>query len=164
MGTMSLSQENNQNTHSIEELLKKQILEGEDSPDKQNKKSTFNSQDESLMRGDPLSAEDTVDSHMYDKIIQKIIDNPKIDKRTLMQRFIAKIEMESNNVGGIAEELNQIKKFVSGLHNVGKHDAKLLNETLNADEQFYSEDDEPHHFNPMGSIGEDRGAVNQSAD
>lgn len=106
MGTMSMSQENNQITNSIEELLKKEIFEGEDSPDKQHKKSTFNSQDESIIRGDPLSAEDTGDSHLYDKIIQKIIDNPKIDKRTLMQRFIAKIEMESNNVGGIADELN----------------------------------------------------------
>jgi len=66
---MSLSQENAQITNSIEELLQKQIFEGEDSPDKQNKKSTFGSNDESLMRGDPLSAEDTGDSQLYDKII-----------------------------------------------------------------------------------------------
>lgn len=58
------------------------------------------------MRGEALCAEDTVDSQLYDKIIQKIIDNPKIDKRTLMQRFIVKIEMESNNAGGIVEELS----------------------------------------------------------
>ena len=34
-----------------------------------------------------------------------------------MQRFIAKIEMESNNVGSMADELNQIKYFVKGLAN-----------------------------------------------
>jgi hypothetical protein len=61
------------------------------------------------MHGDPLLADDTADSKLYDKIIQKIINNPKIDKRTLMQRFIAKIEMESNNVGSMADELNSIK-------------------------------------------------------
>jgi len=86
------------------------------------------------MREDALMADDTGDSMMYDKIIQKIIDNPKIDKRTLMQRFIVKIEMESNNAGGIADELNQIKKFVQGLGSLSKQtDRKLLlNTTLNA--------------------------------
>ena len=58
------------------------------------------------MTGEALLAEDTADSKLYDNIIQKIIDNPKIDKRTLMQRFIAKIEMESNNAGSMANELN----------------------------------------------------------
>lgn len=61
-----------------------------------------------------------------------------------MQRFIAKIEMESNNAGGIADELNQIKKFVQGLESLGKpENRKLLNDTLNAEEQFYSDDEGP---------------------
>lgn len=73
-----------------------------------------------------------------------------------MQRFIAKIEMESNNAGGIADELNQIKKFVQGLGSLGKPaDRKLLNETLNAEEQFYSDDEGQQHFNPLQSLGED---------
>jgi|688.fasta_scaffold521118_2 hypothetical protein len=49
-------------------MLEKQILEGVDSPDKQNKKSTFDSQD-SIMHGDPLLADDTADCKLYDKII-----------------------------------------------------------------------------------------------
>jgi len=56
------------------------------------------------------------DNKLYDVIIQKIIDNPKIDKRTLMQRFIAKIEMESNTAGTM-DELVQIKQFVSEFQN-----------------------------------------------
>jgi len=111
-----IHENNDQINNSIDGMLEKQILEGVDSPDKQNKKSTFDSQD-SILHGDALLAEDTVDSKLYDKIIQKIIDNPKIDKRTLMQRFIAKIEMESNNVGTMADELNSIKQFMKGFAN-----------------------------------------------
>ena len=48
---------------------------------------------------------------MYDIIVSKLINNPKIDKRTLIQRFITKIEMESNNSGQLASELNQIKSL-----------------------------------------------------
>jgi hypothetical protein len=52
-----------------------------------------------------------------------------------MQRFIVKIEMESNNAGVIADELNQIKKFVQGLGILSKQaDHKLLNTSLNAEE------------------------------
>ena len=126
--------ENGAISNSMEELFDKQIFEADDSPDKHIKKSTFGSQ-ESMMRGEALCAEDTADSQLYDKIIQKIIDNPKIDKRTLMQRFIVKIEMESNNAGGIAEELSQIKKFVQGLGSLEKQvDRKMLNDTLNAED------------------------------
>lgn len=164
MGQLNLTHENNQINNSIEELFEKQIFEAEDSPEKQIKKLTYGSH-ESIMRGDGLCAEDTGDSQLYDKIIQKIIDNPKIDKRTLMQRFIVKIEMESNNAGGIADELNQIKKFVQGLGSLGKQaDRKLLNTSLNAEEQSYSDDDVPQNFNPMQSIGDDQIAVNTSVD
>ena len=94
----------------IEELFNKQTFDVEETPDKHLKKSSFESH-ESIMR-DHLSAEDTDNSQLYDKIIQKIIDNPKIDKRTLMKRFIAKIEMESNNAGGFVGELSEVKKLL----------------------------------------------------
>ena len=50
---------------------------------------------------------------MYDRIISKVLSNPRIDKRTLLQKFISKIEMESNMMnGGLASELSQIKKMM----------------------------------------------------
>lgn len=50
---------------------------------------------------------------MYDKIISKVLSNPRIDKRTLLKKFISKIEMESNVMnGGLASELSQIKKMM----------------------------------------------------
>lgn len=150
-GMSMIHEKNDQINNSIDGMLEKQILEGVDSPDKQNKKSTFDSQD-SILHGDALLAEDTVDSKLYDKIIQKIIDNPKIDKRTLMQRFIAKIEMESNNVGTMADELNSIKQFMKGLANQNEKTDQILGDTLNAEEQFYSDDD--NQFNGMKSLCE----------
>lgn len=50
---------------------------------------------------------------MYDLIISKVLGNPKIDKRTLLQKFISKIEMESNMNGGLASELSQIKQMMN---------------------------------------------------
>ena len=50
---------------------------------------------------------------MYDMIISKVLGNPKIDKRTLLQKFISKIEMESNMNGGLASELSQIKHMMN---------------------------------------------------
>ena len=140
---MSTSNENNEISASIEELFVKQIFDDED-VDKI----------ESLTRGDILSGDDT-DSQLYDRIVQKLIDNPKINKKTLMQRFISRIEMESNNAGAMNDELNQIKKFVQGFAGIKEKDGKLLNETINAEEQFYSDDDAPDKFNPMHSISED---------
>ena len=59
MEVMSMIHENNdQINNSIDGMLEKQILEGVDSPDKQNKKSTFDSQD-SILHGDALLAEVT---------------------------------------------------------------------------------------------------------
>jgi len=48
--------------------------------------------------------------------VSKIIDNPRIDKRTLIQRFITKMEMESNNSSVFAQELNQIKSLASNIN------------------------------------------------
>jgi len=51
---------------------------------------------------------------MYDILISKVLSNPRIDKRTLLQKFISKIELESNmNNIGLASELSQIKKMMS---------------------------------------------------
>ncbi len=49
---------------------------------------------------------------MYDLIISKVMSNPRIDKRTLLRKFISKIEMESNNNTGLSSELSQIKKMM----------------------------------------------------
>ena len=35
-------------------------------------------------------------SQVYDQIVDKLIDNPRIDKRTLFQKMIAKLELEQN--------------------------------------------------------------------
>lgn len=37
------------------------------------------------------------DTQLYDHIISKLIDNPRIDKKALLERFISKIEMETNS-------------------------------------------------------------------
>lgn len=59
---------NDQINNSIDRLLEKQIFEGVNSPEKQKEKSVFNSHD-SIMNGDPLLADDTADSKLYDNII-----------------------------------------------------------------------------------------------
>ena len=69
-----------------------------------------------------------------------------------MQRFIAKIEMESNNAGSMADELNSIKQFIKGLTNQNEKTNQILGDTLNAEEQFYSDDD--NQFNGMKSLCE----------
>ena len=59
--------------------------------------------------------EDDSENKMYDMIIQRVLSNPKIDKRTLLQKFISKIEMESNihkGAGGLSSELAQIKRMM----------------------------------------------------
>lgn len=44
-----------------------------------------------------------------------MLGNPRIDKRTLLKKFIAKIEMESNvqKGGHLASELSQIKQMMN---------------------------------------------------
>jgi predicted metal-dependent peptidase len=37
------------------------------------------------------------DTQLYDHIISKLIDNPRIDKKALLERFISKIEMDTNS-------------------------------------------------------------------
>ena len=46
-------------------------------------------------------------------IIAKVLSNPRIDKKTLLKKFISKIEMESNIGGGLSDELSQIKKMIN---------------------------------------------------
>ena len=50
---------------------------------------------------------------MYDILISKVLSNPRIDKKTLLQKFISKIEMESNMNNGMSSELSQLKKMMS---------------------------------------------------
>ena len=94
--------------------LERQILEGVDSPNKSTDKKLLGNK-----QGFPFDSQDSItgmdslieesESKMYDVIVSKLINNPRIDKRTLIQRFITKIEMESNNSGQLANDLNQIK-------------------------------------------------------
>ena len=58
------------------------------------------------------SRDEESESKMYDLIISKVMSNPRIDKRTLLRKFISKIEMESNNNTGLSSELSQIKKMM----------------------------------------------------
>ena len=50
---------------------------------------------------------------MYDVIISKVLSNPRIDKRTLLQKFISKIELESNLNENLSSELSQIKGLMN---------------------------------------------------
>ena len=44
-----------------------------------------------------------------------MLGNPRIDKKTLLMKFISKMEMESNIGGaGLSDELSQIKKMING--------------------------------------------------
>ena len=98
--------------------LERQILDGVDSPqkstDKREGKTGFPFGSEDSITGMDSLLEES-ESKMYDIIVSKLINNPKIDKRTLIQRFITKIEMESNNSGQLASELNQIKSLAENL-------------------------------------------------
>ena len=53
-------------------------------------------------------------------IISRVLNNPKIDKRTLLQKFISRIEMESDlNNAGINSEISTIKEFINKEHDDG---------------------------------------------
>ena len=56
--------------------------------------------------------EEQGENKVYDLIISKVLNDPRIDKRTLLQKFISKIEMESNMNSGLASELSQIKRLM----------------------------------------------------
>ncbi len=69
---------------------------------------------------------------MYDVIISKVLSNPRIDKRTLLQKFISKIELESNLNENLSSELSAIKGLINsskeGLED-GTSEARLMNNT-----------------------------------
>ena len=73
----------------------------------------LDSNDNSFAAMDLPQTDDESDAKMYDMIISKVLGNPRIDKRTLLQKFISKIEMESNMNTGLSTELSQIKKLMS---------------------------------------------------
>ena len=67
----------------------------------------FDSREESFAAGAEFQNDEEGEAKMYDMIISKVLSNPRIDKRTLLQKFISKIEMESNMMnGGLASELS----------------------------------------------------------
>lgn len=132
MGKISTSKEDI--SASIEELFVKQIFDDDDSPGKAN---------------ESADGDETGDSLIYDKIIQKIIENPKIDKKTLIQRFISRIELEQNIAA--TDELDQIKKLVQG---IAKEKDGKSTEVVDV-EQFYSDEEMAEKFNPIRSISED---------
>jgi len=63
--------------------------------------------------GDFESGDLEGEDKMYDFSIAKVMSNPRIDKRTLLQKFISKIEMESNMHAGLSSELSQIKHMIA---------------------------------------------------
>ena len=105
------------------EGLEQQLLAVVDSPSRQNaglqgvsSKFPFDSRSDSLNGGlgidsNSLGDEDS-EAKMYDVIISKVLSNPRIDKKTLLRKFISKIEMESNIGGGLSDELSHIKKMI----------------------------------------------------
>ena len=66
----------------------------------------FDSRDDSFPVMDLGAADEETENKLYDQIISKVLNNPRIDKKTLLQRFISKIELESNVNAGLSEELS----------------------------------------------------------
>jgi len=73
----------------------------------------FDSRDESFGGVDSQNYDEEGENKLYDMIIAKVLNNPRIDKKTLLKKFISKIEMESNIGGGLSDELSQIKKMIN---------------------------------------------------
>jgi len=46
-----------------------------------------------------LLDQDSTDTRIYDAIISKLLENPRIDKKTLLTKFISKLECESKKDG-----------------------------------------------------------------
>lgn len=101
-----------ENNASSIEGLEQQLLNVVDSPSRQNpvlqgvNKFPFDSRDEFDQHGLDSQTEEDGESKMYDLIISKVLSNPRIDKKTLLQKFISKIEMESNMGMGLSDELS----------------------------------------------------------
>ena len=73
----------------------------------------FDSRDESFGGIDSQNYDEEGENKLYDMIIAKVLSNPRIDKKTILKKFISKIEMESNIGGGLSDELSQIKKMIN---------------------------------------------------
>ena len=55
-------------------------------------------QEESIPHVDSILFDNEApDTQVYDHIIAKLLENPKIDKKALLDRFIYKIELESDS-------------------------------------------------------------------
>ena len=161
---MSLLKDNdpllNINGASSLENLEKQILEAAaDSPARgrdhrdhnrnnivDSSKFQFDSRDDSFAALDSAleeSAEGTQENKMYDMIISRVLNNPKIDKRTLLQKFISKIEMESNLNAGISSEISTIKELIN-------KESSVTDDQLGGDHHAISQHTNNGHYRNIG--------------
>ena len=78
----------------------------------------FNSAiDDSLLQVDSiLPGDESPDTKIYDAIISKLLENPRIDKKTLLHRFISKIESDSKDEADrMSEEMASLKERTENL-------------------------------------------------
>ena len=52
---------------------------------------------------------DQLDTKLYDNIISKLLEDPRIDKKTLLHRFISKMEVDSK------DEANRMNDEIASL-------------------------------------------------
>jgi predicted metal-dependent peptidase len=52
---------------------------------------------------------DQLDTKLYDNIISKLLEDPRIDKKTLLHRFISKMEVDSK------DEANRMNEEIASL-------------------------------------------------
>ena len=114
----------------------------------------FDSRDASFVGIDSFNEEEN-ENKMYDVIIQKVLSNPKIDKRTLLQKFISKIEMESNMQGGLASELSQIKKM---MNDSTTEEPELDTSNKNVKNHAVSQIEQPSQLLQDKEVGQKEGA------
>ena len=116
----------------------------------------FDSREESF----PFQHDEESDNKLYDNIISKVLSNPRIDKLTLLQKFISKIEMESNmQNGGLASELSLIKQLMNS-NNKNEWNASEEHLQEYRDEEF--KDGQKHHSaslieQPQNQLLDDKG-------
>ena len=61
---------------------------------------------------------DSPDNKLYDHIISRLIDNPRIDKKALLERFISKIELDTNSQHQrLSDEMHNLKERTESLMN-----------------------------------------------
>ena len=68
--------------------------------------------EESLPQVDSILLDsDSPDAKLYDNIISKLLEDPRIDKKTLLHRFISKMEVDSKDEAvRMSEEIANLKE------------------------------------------------------